>query len=93
MSSGIRREQQQLIATRLQAARKRLQHLWVEVILQVGRGHGVGQACRIASDTVSRSCSAGPGDWRCIAMRHGRCAHTFFSAIPLAVTVTVLLGQ
>jgi hypothetical protein len=26
-------------------------------------------------------------------MRHGRCAHTFFSAIPLAFTVTVLLGQ
>jgi len=26
-------------------------------------------------------------DWRCIAMRYGRCAHTFFSAICIAAAV------
>lgn len=32
-------------------------------------------------------------DWRRIAMRYDRCAHTFFSAICIAATVTFLLGQ
>ena len=32
-------------------------------------------------------------DWRRIAMRYDRCAHTFFSAITLAATVIVWLGQ
>ena len=32
-------------------------------------------------------------DWRRIAMRYNRCAHTFFSAIILAATVTFWLGQ
>jgi transposase len=32
-------------------------------------------------------------DWRRIAMRHDRCAHTFFSAITLAATVIFWLGQ
>lgn len=32
-------------------------------------------------------------DWRRIAMRYGRCAHTFFSAIALAATVTFWLNQ
>lgn len=32
-------------------------------------------------------------DWRRIAMRYDRCAHTFFSAICIAVTVTFWLGQ
>ncbi len=32
-------------------------------------------------------------DWRRIAMRYDRCAHTFFSAISLAATVIFLLGQ
>lgn len=32
-------------------------------------------------------------DWRRIAMRYDRCAHTFFSAITLAATVTFWLGQ
>jgi ribosomal protein S18 acetylase RimI-like enzyme len=32
-------------------------------------------------------------DWRRIAMRYDRCAHTFFSAIALAATVTFWLGQ
>ena len=32
-------------------------------------------------------------DWRRIAMRYDRCAHTFFSAIPLAATVIFWLGE
>ena len=32
-------------------------------------------------------------DWRCIAMRYDRCAHTFFSAITLAASVIFWLGQ
>ena len=32
-------------------------------------------------------------DWRRIAMRYDRCAHTFFSAIALAATVTFWLNQ
>ena len=32
-------------------------------------------------------------DWRRIAMRYDRCAHTFFSAITLAATVIFWLGQ
>jgi len=32
-------------------------------------------------------------DWRRIAMRHDRCAHTFFAAITLAATVIFWLGQ
>ena len=32
-------------------------------------------------------------DWRRIAMRYDRCAHTFFSAITLAATITFWLGQ
>ena len=32
-------------------------------------------------------------DWRRIATRYDRCAHTFFSAITLAATVTFWLGQ
>ena len=31
-------------------------------------------------------------DWRRIAMRYDRCAHTFFSAICIAATVTFWLG-
>lgn len=32
-------------------------------------------------------------DWRRIATRYDRCAHTFFSAITLAATVIFWLGQ
>ena len=32
-------------------------------------------------------------DWRRIAMRYDRCAHTFFSAITLAATVIFWLDQ
>jgi transposase len=32
-------------------------------------------------------------DWRRIAMRYDRCAHTFFSAITLPATVIFWLGQ
>jgi transposase len=32
-------------------------------------------------------------DWRRIAMRYDRCAHTFFSAICIAVTVIFYLNQ
>ena len=32
-------------------------------------------------------------DWRRIAMRYDRCAHTFFAAVVLAATVTFWLGQ
>ncbi len=32
-------------------------------------------------------------DWRRIAMRYDRCAHTFFSAICIAATVTFWLEQ
>jgi transposase len=32
-------------------------------------------------------------DWRRIAMRYDRCAHTFFGAITLAATVIFWLGQ
>ena len=32
-------------------------------------------------------------DWRRIAMRYDRCAHTFFSAITLAASVIFWLGQ
>jgi putative transposase len=32
-------------------------------------------------------------DWRRIAMRYDRCAHTFFAAITLAATVTFWLQQ
>jgi transposase len=32
-------------------------------------------------------------DWRRIAIRYDRCAHTFFSAITLAATVIFWLGQ
>ena len=32
-------------------------------------------------------------DWRRSAMRYDRCAHTFFSAIALAATVTFWLNQ
>lgn len=32
-------------------------------------------------------------DWRRIAMRYDRCAHTFFSAITLAATVIFWLGE
>jgi|LakMenEpi03Aug12_release.lakeMendotaPanAssembly.Ray.scaffolds.fasta_scaffold209377_3 hypothetical protein len=32
-------------------------------------------------------------DWRRIAMRNDRCAHTLFSAITFAVTVIFWLGQ
>ena len=32
-------------------------------------------------------------DWRRIAMRYDRCAHTFFSAITLAASVIFCLGQ
>lgn len=32
-------------------------------------------------------------DWRRIAMRYDRCAHTFFSAITLAATFTFWLNQ
>jgi transposase len=32
-------------------------------------------------------------DWRRIAMRYDRCAHTFLSAITLAATVIFRLGQ
>ena len=32
-------------------------------------------------------------DWRRIAMRYDRCAHTFFSAITLAVSVIFWLRQ
>jgi transposase len=32
-------------------------------------------------------------DWRRIAMRYDRCAHTFFSTIALAATVIFWLGQ
>ncbi len=32
-------------------------------------------------------------DWRRVAMRYDRCAHTFFSAICIAATVTFWLGQ
>lgn len=32
-------------------------------------------------------------DWRRIAMRYDRCAHTFLSAICIAATVTFWLGQ
>lgn len=31
--------------------------------------------------------------WRRIAVRPGRCAHTFFSAIAIAAAVTFWLGQ
>jgi transposase len=34
-----------------------------------------------------------PKDWRRIAMRYDRCAHTFFAAITPAATVTFWLGQ
>ena len=30
-------------------------------------------------------------DWRCVATRYNRCAHTFFSAICIAATVTFWL--
>ena len=32
-------------------------------------------------------------DWRRVATRYDRCAHTYFSAICLAATVIFLLGQ
>ena len=32
-------------------------------------------------------------DWRRIAMRYDRCAHTFLSAITIVATVTFWLGQ
>jgi transposase len=32
-------------------------------------------------------------DWRRIAMRYDRCAHTFFAAITMAATVTFSLNQ
>ncbi len=32
-------------------------------------------------------------DWRCIAMRYDRCAHTFFCAIALAAAVIFWLRQ
>jgi len=32
-------------------------------------------------------------DWRRIAMRYDRCAHTFFAAITLAATMTFWLNQ
>jgi transposase len=32
-------------------------------------------------------------DWRRIAMRYDRCAHTFFAAITLAATVTFWVNQ
>lgn len=32
-------------------------------------------------------------DWRRIAMRYDRCAHTFFAAITIAATVTFWLNQ
>ena len=32
-------------------------------------------------------------DWRRVATRYDRCAHTFFAAITLAATVTFWLGQ
>ena len=32
-------------------------------------------------------------DWRRVAMRYDRCAHTFFAAITLAATVTFWLKQ
>ena len=32
-------------------------------------------------------------DWRRIAMRYDRCAHTFLAAITLAAIVTFRLGQ
>jgi transposase len=35
----------------------------------------------------------GLNDWRRIALRYDRCAHTFFSTITLAATVTFWLGQ
>jgi transposase len=34
-----------------------------------------------------------PGDWRRIHTRYDRCAHTFFSAICIAATVTYWLPQ
>ena len=41
----------------------------------------------IASATTSRTCSARLKDWRRVATRYDRCAHTFFSAICIAATV------
>ena len=32
-------------------------------------------------------------DWRCIATRYDRCAHTFFSAICIAASVAFYLNQ
>ncbi len=32
-------------------------------------------------------------DWRRIAMRYDRCAHTFFAVITLAATITFWLNQ
>jgi transposase len=32
-------------------------------------------------------------DWRRIAMRYDRCAHTFFSAICIAATIIFWIGQ
>jgi transposase len=32
-------------------------------------------------------------DWRRVATRYDRCAHTFFAAITLAATVIFWLGQ
>ncbi len=47
------------------------------------------------SGTKSRSCLAGSRikDWRRIAMRYDRCAHTFFSAICIAATVIFYLKE
>jgi transposase len=32
-------------------------------------------------------------DWRCIATRYDRCAHTFLAAICIAATLTFYLNQ
>lgn len=32
-------------------------------------------------------------DWRRLAVRHDRCAHTFFSAVCIAATVIFWLGK
>ena len=37
--------------------------------------------------TALNACSVASRDWRCIATRYDRCAHTFFSAICLAATM------
>jgi len=44
-------------------------------------------ACSIASGTASKIPSVYDKNWRRVATRYDRCAHTFFSAICIAANV------